>query len=169
MSDKEAIRRVSIFVENKIGVLAKISGLFAGKNYNIHTLTVGTTEDPTISRMTISIVSDDNTFEQIKKQLNRCVEVIKVMDFTQTSIHMKEVLFVRVNGMTLEGKNELLNLSKVFDGRVVDYGKDSALFECCQTELKNDSAIRLLKDLFKDIEVVRGGTVAIESISMADK
>ena len=169
MNEKEEMRRVSIFVENKIGVLAKISGLFAGKNYNIHTLTVGTTEDPTISRMTISIVSDDRTFEQIKKQLNRCVEVIKVLDFTQTPIHMKEVLFVRVNGLTIEGKNELLNLAKVFDGRVVDYGKDSALFECSQTESRNDDAILLMRELFTDIEVVRGGTVAIESISMTDK
>ena len=66
-------RWISLFVENDIGVLAKISGLFSGKSYNLDSLTVGVTEDPTISRMTISVTSDDITFEQIKKQLNRSV------------------------------------------------------------------------------------------------
>ena len=69
-------RWLSVFVENQVGVLAKISGLFSGKGYNMDSLTVGTTEDPTVSRMTIATVSDDETFEQIKKQLNRMVEEI---------------------------------------------------------------------------------------------
>ena len=67
-------RWISLYVENQVGVLSKISGLFAGKSYNLDSLTVGTTEDPTVSRMTIATVSDDETFEQIKKQLNRMVE-----------------------------------------------------------------------------------------------
>ena len=71
-------RWISLYVENQVGVLSKISGLFSGKSYNLDSLTVGTTEDPTVSRMTIATVSDDETFEQIKKQLNRTVEVIKV-------------------------------------------------------------------------------------------
>ena len=75
-------RCISAYVENQIGVLAKISGLFAGKNYNLDTLTVGETEDPTMSRMTIELTCDDLTYEQIIKQLNRSVEVIKVIDFT---------------------------------------------------------------------------------------
>ena len=75
-------RWISLYVENQVGVLSKISGLFSGKSYNLDSLTVGTTEDPTVSRMTIATVSDDETFEQIKKQLNRMIEVIKVIDFT---------------------------------------------------------------------------------------
>ena len=75
-------RWISLYVENQVGVLSKIPGLFSGKSYNLDSLTVGTTEDPTVSRMTIATVSDDETFEQIKKQLNRTVEVIKVIDFT---------------------------------------------------------------------------------------
>ena len=74
-------RWISLYVENQVGVLSKISGLFSGKSYNLDSLTVGTTEDPTVSRMTIATVSDDETFEQIKKQLNRMIEVIKVIDF----------------------------------------------------------------------------------------
>ena len=71
-------RWLCLFVENEIGVLAKISGLFSSKSYNLDSLTVGVTEDSTISRITISLTSDDRTFEQVKKQLNRSVEVIKV-------------------------------------------------------------------------------------------
>ena len=83
MADKGMKKRwISLYVENQVGVLSKISGLFSGKSYNLDSLTVGTTEDPTVSRMTIGTVSDDETFEQIKKQLNRMVEVIKVRFLT---------------------------------------------------------------------------------------
>ena len=75
-------RWIALYVENEVGVLAKVSGLFSAKSYNLQSLTVGTTEDETISRMTICVTSDDITFEQIKKQLNRMVEVIKVIDLT---------------------------------------------------------------------------------------
>ena len=88
-------RWISLYVENQVGVLSKISGLFSGKSYNLDSLTVGTTEDPTVSRMTIATVSDDETFEQIKKQLNRMVEVIKVIDFTDVFVRMKEILYIK--------------------------------------------------------------------------
>lgn len=92
-------RWISLYVENDVGVLAKISGLFSGKSYNLTSLTVGETEDETVSRMTISLISDDKTFEQVKKQLNRSVEVIKVLDFTETAIHKKEILFVKLRSL----------------------------------------------------------------------
>ena len=82
-------RWISLYVENQVGVLSKISGLFSGKSYNLESLTVGRTEDPTISRMTIETNSDEETYEQIKKQLNRMVEVIKVIDFTEVSVVMQ--------------------------------------------------------------------------------
>ena len=84
-------RWLCLFVENEIGVLAKISGLFSGKSYNLDSLTVGITEDKTVSRMTISLTSDDRTFEQIKKQLNRSVEVIKVIDYERETVLMESV------------------------------------------------------------------------------
>ena len=89
-------RWISLYVENQVGVLSKISGLFSAKSYNLDSLTVGTTEDSTVSRMTIATVSDDETFEQIKKQLNRMVEVIKVIDFTDVFVRMKEILYIKV-------------------------------------------------------------------------
>ena len=99
-------RWISLYVENQVGVLSKISGLFSGKCYNLDSLTVGTTEDPTVSRMTIATVSDDETFEQIKKQLNRMIEVIKVIDFTDVFVRMKEILYIKVFNCSKEDKAE---------------------------------------------------------------
>ncbi len=162
-------RWISLYVENEVGVLSKISGLFAGKCYNMDSLTVGTTEDPTISRMTIATVSDDETFEQIKKQLNRLVEVIKVMDFTEVSVQMKEILYIKVKKCTLDQKTEIFQIAETFDAKVIDYGKDSILLEFVQTATKNDAVIKLMKEDFSSIEVVRGGSVGIESISMMER
>ena len=163
-------RWISLYVENRVGVLARIAGLFSGKSYNLKSLTVGTTEDETVSRMTIAVTSDDATFEQIKKQLNRSVEVIKVMDYTAVPIRMKEVLFIKVKGCSLQEKNEIFQMADVFRFRVVDYGKDNVLIESLHTEGKNDNIINFFNDKFSGrIEVVRGGGVAIESISTVER
>lgn len=162
-------RWISLYVENQVGVLSKISGLFSGKSYNLDSLTVGTTEDPTISRMTIATVSDDEAFEQIKKQLNRLVEVIKVIDFTDIFVRMKEILYVKVRKCTPENKVELFQIAETFKAKVIDYGHDSLLLEFVQTTAKNDAVIKLMKEEFQSIEVVRGGCVAIESISMMER
>ena len=163
-------RWISLYVENQVGVLSKISGLFSGKSYNLDSLTVGTTEDPTISRMTIATVSDDETFEQIKKQLNRMVEVIKVIDFTDIFVRMKEILYIKVKKCSAADKVELFQIAETFKARVIDYGKDSLLLlEFVQTATKNDAVVKLIKEEFKYIEVVRGGSVGIESISMMER
>lgn len=162
-------RWISLYVENQIGVLAKISGLFAGKSYNLDTLTVGETEDPTVSRMTIGLTSDDITFEQIKKQLNRNVVVIKVIDFSEVPIHKKELLYIRVNSCSEKDKAEIFRIAHVFSLEVIDYNKASVLVQCVKTEDKNDDMIKLFKKTFINrIEVVRGGSVAVEAISTKD-
>lgn len=163
-------RWISLFVENEVGMLAKISGLFSGKSYNLQSLTVGETEDPTVSRMTIGVISDDITFEQIKKQLNRSVGIIKVIDFTDTPIHMKEILFVKVKGCNKSDREEVFRIAQVFGIQVTDYGKNSILLESTQTEARNNDIIHLLdQDFSGRIEVVRGGSVAVEAISMQDR
>ncbi len=163
-------RWISLYVINEIGVLARISGLFSGKSYNIETLTVGVTEDPDVSRMTISLISDDKTFEQIKKQLNRSVEVIKVVDFTNIPIHMKELLFVKIIGCSKADKEEIFRIAQVFDCVVIDYDKTTVLLQCVLTETKNNDIIALLgKNFPSRLEVVRGGSVAIEAVSMTDR
>ena len=162
-------RWISLYVENQVGVLSKISGLFSGKSYNLDSLTVGTTEDPTVSRMTIAPVSDDETFEQIKKQLNRMIEVIKVIDFTDIFVRMKEILYVKVMKCSVADKVEVFQIAETFKAKVIDYGRDSVLVEFVQTATKNDAVVKLMKEEFKTIEVVRGGSVGIESISMMER
>ena len=133
-------RCISLYVENRIGVLAKISGLLSGKSYNLDTLTVGETEDPTVSRMTIGMTMDDVTFEQVIKQLNRCVVVIKVIDFTEVPIHKKELLYIKVS------------------------------VQCVKTEDANNDMIALFNKTFINrVEVVRGGSVAIEAVSTQER
>ena len=163
-------RWISLYVENQIGVLAKISGMFAGKSYNLDTLTVGETEDPTVSRMTIGLTIDDLTFEQIKKQLNRNVVVIKVIDFTDAMIHKKELLYIKVNSCAEKDKAEIFRIAQSFDLEVIDYNKSSVLVQCVKTEDKNNDMIALFNDTFINrIEVVRGGSVAIEGISTSER
>lgn len=163
-------RWISLFVENDIGVLARISGLFSGKSYNLDSLTVGTTEDTTISRMTISLTSDDKTFEQIKKQLNRSVEVIKVVDFTDTAIHMKELMFVKIQECSEQDMMKLTHIKEIFQAKMIDYDTSTVLIESVQTETRNNDLIKLLEgDFFGRIEIVRGGSVAIEAISLSER
>ena len=163
-------RWLCLFVENDIGVLARISGLFSGKSYNLDSLTVGTTEDATVSRMTISLTSDDKIFEQIKKQLNRCVEVIKVVDYTDIPIHIKEILFIRVNDCSEKDKKELFRMAKIFSVSVIDYDFSSVLLECTQTDNRNNALINLLQKMFLNrLEIVRGGSVAVEAIGISEK
>ena len=163
-------RWLSVFAENEIGVLARVAGLFAGKSYNLNSLTVGPTEDPTVSRMTIGLTSDDRTFEQVVKQLDRCVEVIKVIDLTETASHQKELLFVKVRACTRQEINDLFRFAGVFSVNITDYCRDAVLLESTAPETRNDELIRLLREQFPGrIEIVRGGGVAIEAIGLAER
>ena len=154
-------RWIALYVENQVGVLAKLSGLFAGKSYNLKSMT----EEEDTSRITISTMCDDITFEQIKKQLNRMVEVIKVMDLTNVPIHMKEIMFAKVKKLSNTDKAEVFRIAQVFHVETADIGVDSVLLECKLTERRNNELIELLKQRFQSVEIVRGGAVAIESIA----
>lgn len=163
-------RYISLFVENQIGVLAKISGLLAGKSYNLDTLTVGATEDPTVSRITIGLTIDDITYEQVKKQLNRSVVVIKVMDFSDVPIHKKELLFIKVSSCSEKDKAEIFRIAQAFSLEIIDYDRTHVMVQCVKTEGANNDMIALFNDTFINrIEVVRGGSVAIEAISTRDQ
>ena len=141
--EKTAKKRwVSLYVENDVGVLAKISGLFSGKSYNLCSLTVGETEDPTVSRMTISLYGDDKTFEQIIKQLNRSVEVIKVLDFTDLSIHKKEILYIKLHSLRRDEMEDVFRSASVFGVTITDYERGSLILECVKTESENDDVLK---------------------------
>lgn len=167
MKCKDDIRErwLSLYVENDVGVLAKISGFLSAKLYNVDSLTVGETEDPTLSRMTIVMRSDDRTLEQVIKQLNRWVEVIKVIDFTDQAIHKLEILFIKLSTENTEQVDEVFRLAKTFDLEVIDYGRHRMILKSVTTAKKNNEMIRRFKQYFPNhIELVRGGSVAIESL-----
>lgn len=163
-------RWISLYVENDIGVLARISGLFSGKSYNLNSLTVGTTEDETVSRMTISLISDDKTFEQVKKQLNRSIEVIKVIDFTDVAIHLKEIMFIKVKNCTAQDMAEIFRMAQVFHLNAIDYNQTDVLIESVKTEKANNDLAALFANSFLNrIEIVRGGAAGMEAISISEK
>lgn len=163
-------RWLSLYVENDVGVLAKISGLFSGKSYNLLSLTVGETEDPTVSRMTIGMIGDDKTFEQVKKQLNRSVEVIKVLDFTELPIHKKEILFIKLHSLKKEEMEDVMRSAAVFGVNVCDYDRTSLILESVKTESDNDEVLKYYKKFYLTrMEAVRGGAVCIESVSRSDR
>ncbi len=161
MSSELSYRFLSLFVENRLGVLAKISGLLAGKAYNIETLTVGTTEDITISRMTIGLLCSDETFEQIKKQLNRSVDIIRVLDFTEADVVKQELLLLKVMECDKAMMGDIVKAAQKFKARVKDKGPDSILLEVVAQEEENNELILAMRK-YPKIEVVRGGVVAIE-------
>ena len=171
-------RFIALYVENQVGVLAKVAGLFSGKSYNLQSLTVGRTEHEDISRMTICVSSDDVTFEQIKKQLNTMVEVIKVVDLTDMKVQMKELLFAKIKSISMEEKAEVFRIAETYGGgasssggycKPVDIGVDSVILESVLPEEQNNDLCALLRATFRRIDIVRGGSVAIESTGTAGK
>lgn len=161
MGSELSYRFLSLFVENRLGVLAKISGLLAGKAYNIETLTVGTTEDITISRMTIGLLCSDETFEQIKKQLNRSVDIVRVLDFTEADVVKQELLLLKVMECDKTMMGDIVKAAQKFKARVAGKGPDSILLEVVAQEEENNELILAMRK-YPKIEVVRGGVVAIE-------
>lgn len=160
--ENEKIRWLSLYVENNQGLLAKISNLFTSKAYNLETITAGTTEDPTITRITLSLRSNDEVFEQVKKQLVRMIDIIKVMDFTEVDTIMRELIFIKVKDCSPRDMDELFHLAPVFNGNIVDYNGSEAILQAVNTEKRNNELVSVMKQ-YPKIEVVRGGSVAINS------
>ena len=162
-------RWINLYVENEPGVLACIAGLFSGKSYNLESLTVGPAEDETISRMTIGLTGDDQTFEQIKKQLARRVEVIKVVDLTETAAHCEELMFLRIHGCSEDDIRELFRMASVFHARVIDYSPTSVVMESVLPEEENSLLIARMQKRFPNrVYAIRGGSVAISALSPSD-
>jgi acetolactate synthase-1/3 small subunit len=150
---------ISILVENKFGVLSRISGLFSGRGYNIESLSVGETIDPQVSIMTIVTVGDDRIIEQITKQLNKLVDVIKVVDMTESDHVEREMVLIKVAPRS-EDKAEVLRLTEIFRGRVVDSSQKTYTIEITGDDKKIDAIVDLLKPMGIK-EFVRSGKIAI--------
>lgn len=155
---------LSVYVENEIGVLARVAGLFSGKLYNLNSLTVGETESADTSRMTISLYSDNRTFEQVKHQLRNMIEVIQVIDYSNIAIHAKEVMYVKLKYYeALDSK--LVNLEKHVSFEITDRTANELLIESINTEGLNNKLLDELQSISKEFEVIRGGSVAIASLT----
>jgi len=152
---------ISVLVENHAGALSRISNLFSSRGYNISSLTVAETDDPTVSRMSIVVGGDESTLEQVVKQLNRLVDVIKVLDFVGEPIVDRELVLVRVDAGK-SNRHELVSLSSLFGARVAAVSATSITLELAGPCRSIDDFVALIKP-YGIKELVRSGTVAISA------
>lgn len=150
---------ISVLVENQFGVLARVAGLFSARGFNIDSLAVGETEDPTVSRMTIITHGDDRVIEQIRKQLDKLIDVIKVQDLTEEERIERDLVLVKVNADT-GVRADLMQIVNTFRGKIVDVTPKSFTVEVTGNDSKVDAMLELLRP-FGLKEVVRTGTIAI--------
>src|SRR6184192_1383762 len=150
---------ISVLVENKFGVLSRVAGLFSARGYNIESLSVGETLDPTVSRMTLVVSGDEFVIEQVMKQLHKLIDVIKVNDLTDDSHVERELVLVRVNAEP-QHRAEILRVGDIFRAKVVDVTPVSYVLEPTGDEGKIDAMLELLRPMGIQ-EVVRTGKVAI--------
>jgi acetolactate synthase-1/3 small subunit len=150
---------ISLLVENKFGVLSRISGLFSGRGYNIESLSVGETIDPQISVMTIVTRGDDQIIEQINKQLNKLIDVIKVVDMTEFDHVEREMILMKLEPKAHD-RAEVLRLTEIFRGRVIDSSKTTYTVEITGDEKKIAAFVELMKPVGIK-EFIRTGKIAI--------
>jgi acetolactate synthase-1/3 small subunit len=150
---------LSVLVQNKPGVLARTAGLFSRRGYNIESLTVGITENEAVSRMTIVVTGDDTVVEQVTKQLNKLIEVIKVSDLTKESYVDRELVLIKVTADS-SNRAEIMQIVNIFRARIVDVAPKSLIIEVTGDEGKLDALVGMLKQ-FGIKEIVRTGTLAL--------
>lgn len=151
---------ISVLVENKAGVLSRISGLFARRGFNIDSLAVGTTEDKDISRITLLVDGDDYIAEQVTKQLNKQIDVLKVRKLNQDEITRRELVLVKVK-MSVAQRGEIIDIVKIMDGEIVDISHTTLTVEMSDKPEKIDLLIELLSH-YNIVEVARTGTIALQ-------
>jgi acetolactate synthase-1/3 small subunit len=150
---------ISVLVENKFGVLSRVAGLFSARGYNIESLSVGETLDPTVSRMTIVVYGDEFVIEQVMKQLHKLIDVIKVTDLSDEDHVERELMLIRVNAEP-QHRAEILRTAEVFRARVVDVSPVTFTIEATGDEGKLEALVELLRPMGIQ-ELVRTGKVAI--------
>ena len=151
-------KAIAMLVENRPGVLARVSSLFRRRGFNIESLSVGTTEREDLSRMTIVVDGDEKTVEQVVKQLNKLIEVIKVSDVSENSVH-RELALIKVNAPA-EKRGEIIEIANIFRARIVDVARDSFIVEITGDEEKINAFIDLMRQ-YGIKEVARTGVVSM--------
>ena len=150
---------ISVLMENESGALSRVAGLFSARGYNIESLTVAPTEDPTLSRMTVVTRGSDRVIEQITKQLNKLVDVVKLIDLSESEHIERELMMIKVRAEG-DARSEVKRLCEIFRGNIVDVTASSYIIEVTGATSKLDAMVAAL-DENSIIEVVRSGTTGI--------
>ena len=158
---KENRHILSVLVENSAGVLSQVSRMFSRKGYNIDSLAVGTTEDPTISRMTILVNEDEEQIEQSASQLAKLLPVISVKLLSPESSVQREMILVKVKAASREARDEIIQIASIFREKIIDVGMEALTLEVTGDHDKAEALLKLLES-FGILELVRTGAVALE-------
>jgi len=158
--EKEHNHIISTIVEHKPGVLYTVSNLFRRRGFNIDNISVGPAEESGLARMTITVKGDDRTIEQVVKQLNKLIDVIKVTQLNQDNIVTRELALIKVNTLTAKARSDLINYADILRARVVDVSSESLMVEITGTSNKIDAFIDLMKP-FGLKEIARTGITAL--------
>ncbi len=158
---------LSVLVENHPGVLSKVSGLFSRRAFNIDSLAVGITEDPNISRMTIVADGDEYVIEQLEKQLNKVIPVIKVRTYTEGDYISRELSLIKVNSPTNK-RLDIMKIAELMDAKIVDVSVNTMTLQFADTVERFETLCDLLRP-YGIREIVRTGTVAIEKDSVLSR
>lgn len=160
-------RLYSVLVENRSGVLSKVSGLFARRCFNIDSLAVGETDDPDVSCITIVSSGDERTLEQIEKQLNKKIDVIKIKTFSQEESISRELMLVKVKH-TKSNRKEIMEICEILGAQIVDMSKSQMTLQICDVPERTDLLIKMLASI-SVIEVARTGTLALQKCILSDQ
>ncbi len=150
---------LSILVDNTAGVLSRVAGLFSRRGYNIDSLTVGVTENPLYSRMTVVVLGDDEVLEQIQKQLSKLIDVKEIIELKDGLSVCRELILVKV-AVTMEQRHQVITIADIFRAKIVDVAKDSMMVELTGNQAKLDAFTGLLEG-FEIIELVRTGITGL--------
>jgi acetolactate synthase-1/3 small subunit len=151
---------ISILIENEAGALSRVAGLFSARAYNIESLTVAPTEDPTLSRMTVVTEGTDRIVEQIIKQLNKLIDVVKLLDLSEGPHIEREMMLIKIKAATMAQREDVKRLSDIFRGHIIDVTPTTFTIELTGSVQKIDSFIEALAE-HKIIETVRSGVSGI--------
>jgi acetolactate synthase-1/3 small subunit len=151
---------ISILVENKFGVLARVAGLFSGRGFNIETLNVGPTHNPDLSRITVTIVADETALDQAVKQVNKLVNVIEVTDFSRGEPFVARELVMIKLACTRQTRSEIVEIAAIFRAKVVDVTPEAITLECTGNDNKIKAFLEIISP-FGIKELARTGNVAL--------
>jgi acetolactate synthase-1/3 small subunit len=160
MENQEKTTVIAALVENKPGVLHSVSNMFRRRGYNIESITVGQTEQKGVARMTITVRGDEKTLEQIEKQMNKLIDVIKVNTFEPDNIVARELALIKINVPDVKSRSDIINCVEVFRGRVVDVATESLMVEITGTPDKIDAFLNLMRS-YGITEMARTGLTAL--------